>query len=132
MNIKSITTLGLVAVALAVTSIAPAEANNNKALNQMAMQMYMQNQATAANSSIYNPALLANYANPYAVTVNPWSTATAAYPYASAGNYGCNRAYNNGYNNIAYNAPVYTNPGYRNIQNINHPWHESLRNRFFR
>lgn len=86
MNIKSITTLGLVAVALAVTSLAPAEAkNNNKALNDLAMQMYMQNQAAAGATNIYNPALVGNasiYNNPafastYGVNAyngqTPWS-----------------------------------------------------------
>ena len=59
MNIKSIATLGLVAVAMTVTSFLPAEANNNnnKALNMMAMQMYMQNQANAGNYNRYNPML---------------------------------------------------------------------------
>jgi hypothetical protein len=56
MNIKSIAALGLVAVAMTVTSFLPAEANNNnQALNMMAMQMYMQNQANAGNYNRYNP-----------------------------------------------------------------------------
>ena len=58
MNIKSIAALGLVAVAMTVTSFLPAEANNNnQALNMMAMQMYMQNQANAGNYNRYNPML---------------------------------------------------------------------------
>jgi hypothetical protein len=63
MNIKAITTLGLVALALVVTSIAPAEANDHsKYLNQLAMQYYLQNQAAAGRTSIYNP-LLTGVAN---------------------------------------------------------------------
>lgn len=58
MNIKAITTLGLVAVTLVVTSIAPAEANDHsKYLNQLAMQYYLQNQAAAGRTRIYNPIL---------------------------------------------------------------------------
>jgi len=98
MNFKSITTLGLVAVALAVTSLAPAEAksNNNAALNAMAMQMYAQNQAAAANANIYNPAFAGNaniYNNPaiaptYGAGVSyngqtPWSA--GARPYGNTG-----------------------------------------------
>jgi hypothetical protein len=94
MNIKSITTLGLVAVALGAISIAPAEASNNNAyLNQLAMQMYMQNQATAAtNASLYNPALNAAYSYPvYGAATNPWGAyalpaATVVNPYVSYGN----------------------------------------------
>jgi len=137
MNFKSITTLGLVAVALAVTSLAPAEAKNNKdALNAMAMQMYAQNQAAAANASIYNPALVGNasiYNNPaiaptYGAGVayngqTPWSA--GAMPYGNTGvvnaSYGTPWSagalplgVNNnscGYNNNAYNnivSPQYT------------------------
>ncbi len=89
MNVKSITTLSLVAVALAVTSLTPAQASNNannKALNQLAMQYYMQNQG-ATGTMAYNPLLTgaavmpANYTtygvNPYAASaVNPYSGQT--------------------------------------------------------
>jgi len=110
MSIKSFTILGLVAVAVAVTSLTPAQAsnNNNKALNQMAMQMYMQNQGLAGNASIYNPALASNYRYNNAYAVSPWSAATVtpvygtttpwaagALPFGTAAsnyNYGCNNA----------------------------------------
>jgi len=85
-SIKSVAALGLVAVALAVTSVAPAEANNNAYLNQLAMQMYMQNQATAA-ATAYNPIVNANYTypvygaatNPYAAYAAPYSTVVSPY-----------------------------------------------------
>jgi hypothetical protein len=117
MNIKSITTLGLVAVALAVTSIAPAEANNNKALNQMAMQMYMQNQGLAGNATIYNPALATNYRYNNAYAVSPWSAATVAPVYGTTTPWAAGAlpfgaaASNYGYNNAAYGnivAPKYS------------------------
>ncbi len=115
MNIKSFVTLGLAVVALAVTSIAPAEAHNNnnsKLLNAEAMQMYMQNQALAGNASAYNPALLANYAgyrSPWANTalpaygssVSPWANILPVSNVMPVSNVispygGCNSAYNNG------------------------------------
>jgi len=87
MNFKSITTLGLVAVALAVTSLTPAQASNNannKALNQLAMQYYMQNQAASGNMA-FNPLLNNGAVMPANYTtygVNPWA-AGAVNPYAA-------------------------------------------------
>jgi hypothetical protein len=86
-NFKSLTALGLVAVALAVTSITPAEAhhhhNNDKYMNELAMQYYMQNQA---NGGMYNPALAAGYGNPYGASAygNPYATSAYANPYATS------------------------------------------------
>jgi hypothetical protein len=132
MNFKSITTLGLVAVALAVTSLAPAQANNNnnKALNQLAMQYYMQNQAAAGNAGIYNNPLLsgnasvynsalANYG--YAGGSTPWSAGaipaygvTGIIPVSNVYNTGCGGGYNNGgYNNALYSNIV--SPQYNNL-----------------
>jgi hypothetical protein len=72
MNFKSIMSLGLAAAVVGIVSVTPAQAsNNNQYLNNLAMQMYMQNQAAAVN--------------PYAVNgyaVNPY--VNGAYPY----NYG--------------------------------------------
>ena len=107
MNIKSIAALGLVAVAMTVTSFLPAEANNNnQALNMMAMQMYMQNQANAGNYNRYNP-MLQGGASMYSPIQN------AAYGLNSyGGGYGggCNGAMgnmgSNPYNNMV-SAPQY-------------------------
>jgi hypothetical protein len=121
MNFKSITTLGLVAVALAVTSLAPAQASNtnNKALNQLAMQYYMQNQSgrgnlaynpLIGNATAYSNILPANYTygatpwtagalNGYGVAQTPWSagcTGTTSTAY---------NGYNSAYGNIL--APQY-------------------------
>jgi len=121
MNFKSIASLGLVAIALAVTTITPAEANNNdKYLNQLAMQYYFQNQALANNSMLYNPALAAGYANPYAYGgTTPW--AAGAMPYGTtAANYsyggygGCTPVVNN----VSYVNPVvpqYATAAYGNV-----------------
>jgi len=124
MGIKSITSLALAAAAVACVSIAPAEAkNNNKALNDLAMQMYMQNQA----QSVYgNPYMYTNpnygygtnygYGNAYGTAANgqtPWSA--GAMPYA----------YNGGnYNRGIYNSAIY-NRGYlapRATYNHHHRW----------
>lgn len=123
MNIKSIAALGLVAVALAVTSITPAEAHhhNNKYLDQLAMQMYMQNQGLAANTGAYggyggyNPLMTANYmSNPWSAGAIPGYTTVAspvsavAVPYNTAVNpYACTGAYNTAaYGNIV--SPQYS------------------------
>jgi hypothetical protein len=110
MNIKSITSLALAAAAVAFVSVAPAQANNNnKYLNQLAMQMYMQNQATAATTAynpyaygnnIYGNNIYGNNAYGYAANVpTPWSAGAipAAYPVVSP--------YANVYS--GYRAPVY-------------------------
>ncbi|MBX9688774.1 MAG: hypothetical protein K2X27_18850 [Candidatus Obscuribacterales bacterium] len=62
MNIKSLTTAGLAIMLLAFAGAAPSQArdnNNNKALNQLAMQYYLQQQQAQANGTagIYNPLL---------------------------------------------------------------------------
>jgi hypothetical protein len=102
MNIKFITKLGLVAMTMAMTSLAPALANNNnKALNQLAMQYYAQNQAAAGNpvfGGAYNPLIGNASYNPTQAALasgynNPWA-GNAAY----SNNYGLN-AYGNGNNN---------------------------------
>jgi hypothetical protein len=98
MNIKSIMSLGLVAAVVGVVSVTPAQAsNNNQYLNNLAMQMYMQNQAAAVNPYAVNPYL--NSAYPYnygyAGGPTPWSagaipaTSAVAYPsyYNRAVNY---------------------------------------------
>jgi hypothetical protein len=75
MNIKSITTLCLVAAAMVITSIMPAEAHDNKKyLNQLAMQYYMQNQALAGRANVVNPALVNNYS--YGYNNTPWYAGT--------------------------------------------------------
>lgn len=88
MNIKSITAFGLVAVALAAISITPAEANNNsKYLNQMAMQMYMQNQAAASVMPSYlNRVVTSNYAYPTYTANVPYVTTPAVTPYVAYNN----------------------------------------------
>jgi hypothetical protein len=116
MNVKSIAIRTMVAVALAVTSVAPALANNNnQALNTLAMQMYAQNQALGANAYGYNPALSGGYGYNNAYNTNPWATAASAYgngptPWSAgalpAGSYATNYGYNTGYNNL-YNAGIY-------------------------
>ena len=110
MNIKSITTFGLVAMALAMTSLSPALANNNnnKALNQLAMQYYAQNQAAAGNpvfGSAYNPLIGNASYNPTQAALasgynNPWA-GNAAYSnnYGQSG-YGSN--YGGGYGGGRY------------------------------
>jgi hypothetical protein len=132
MNIKSFTTLGLVAVALVVTSLAPAQAsnNNNKALNNLAMQYYMQNQAAAGRTNVYNTPLLTGSTsvyNPlaanYSYASTPWAAGaipgyanvvspvvspllTGSNMYGLTNNYGCNGGINNAaYSNIV--APQY-------------------------
>jgi hypothetical protein len=100
MGIKNIKTMALSA-ALAVASVAcvttsPAMANNNdKYLNQLAMQMYLQNQSAA-----YNPYLYNNYNNLYnnygAYGYNgqtPWSAGAMPYGYVNRGY----NVYNNRY-----------------------------------
>jgi hypothetical protein len=96
MNLQSIATLGLVAVVLAATAITPAEAhhhNNNKYLNQLAMQYYMQNQAGMGNAALYNPSMAAGYGNqygsgayggmsPWGAGAMPYATTSSALPYA--------------------------------------------------
>ncbi|MBU6451863.1 MAG: hypothetical protein KGS72_08815 [Cyanobacteria bacterium REEB67] len=119
MNVKTIAIRSMVAVALAVTSVAPALANNNQALNAMAMQMYAQNQALGAHAYGYNPALSGGYgynANPYAAAAavygngpTPWSA--GALP---AGSYATNYGYNNLYNTGIYN---------RNLGCFHRYWH---------
>jgi hypothetical protein len=61
MNFKSIATFGLVAVALAATSINSAQASNNNSryANELARQYYLQNQAAAGNAAFSNQALAA-------------------------------------------------------------------------
>jgi len=62
MNIKSITLLGLAAVAVAAASIAPAQANNSnesKYWNLLARQNYLQNRAASGNALLSNQALAA-------------------------------------------------------------------------
>jgi len=91
MNFKSIAALSLVAVALVVASIAPAEAHHhhNKYQDQLAMQYYMQNQA---NSGMYNPALAANYGNQYGAGAyggaSPWAAGAVPYGMTSSVPYG--------------------------------------------
>ncbi|MBS2006341.1 MAG: hypothetical protein JST01_04835 [Cyanobacteria bacterium SZAS TMP-1] len=98
MGIKSITSFALAAAALACISISPADArDNDKYLNDLAMRMYLQNQAQS-----YNPYLYGNYSNyggygyvaPNGQT--PWSAGAMPYVYGN-GNY--NRAYGYNYNN---------------------------------
>ncbi|MBU6453286.1 MAG: hypothetical protein KGS72_16000 [Cyanobacteria bacterium REEB67] len=91
MGIKSFTTLALAAATVAGLSIAPAEAgNNNKYLNQLAMQMYAQNQAQAYNPYGYGGAVpYGNYAvgNGYNGQT-PWSAGAMPYAYGSGNPYG--------------------------------------------
>ena len=124
MNIKTIATRTIVAVALAVTSVAPALANNNQALNAMAMQMYAQNQALGASAYGYNPALGGAY-NGY--NANPWASAASVYgngptPWSAgalpAGSYATNYGYNG-----AYNRGLYNNGYNRNLSASNRYWH---------
>ncbi len=112
MNIKSITTLGLVAVALAVTSVAPAFANNNNAyMNSLAMQMYLQNQAAAQTNPYLNGALInSGYQYPvYGAATNPWA------------------AYNAPYSNVVSPRVIY-----RNVAVPHYARHEGFRDRFHR
>jgi hypothetical protein len=111
MNIKSITTLGLVAVALAVTSVAPAFANNNNAyMNQLAMQMYMQNQAAAPTNPWLNGTIPVSYQAPvYGAATNPWA------------------AYSVPYTNVISPQVVY-----RNVAVPHFVGHEGFRDRFHR
>ncbi|MBA3857011.1 MAG: hypothetical protein C0507_08905 [Cyanobacteria bacterium PR.3.49] len=92
-------TLGLIAGALALTTaaFAPTEAqanNNQKALNQLAMQMYMNNMAAQQQQQFYN------YNNPY--YGNPYNNGYYGNQFVN-GN-GCyngsrwNNSWNNGYN----------------------------------
>ena len=109
MNVKSIATKAMVAAALAVTTIAPAFANNNnnQYLNQLAMQMYAQNQAT---SGLYNGygayGGYGAYNTPYAYGAGVGGTIPGAPLYgrnsvgAYGGGYGAN-VYGNAYNNYA-------------------------------
>ena len=90
-------TLGIIAGALALTTaaFAPTEAqanNNQKALNQLAMQMYMNNMAAQQQQQFYNY-------NPYN---NPYNNGYYGNQFVN-GN-GCyngsrwNNSWNNGYN----------------------------------
>jgi hypothetical protein len=86
MGIKSITSLALAAAAVACLSVAPAQANNNdKYMNQLAMQMYLQNESSAYNPA-YNPYAFGNNGYGYGYAYNgqtPWSA--GAMPYAPNG-----------------------------------------------
>jgi hypothetical protein len=91
MNIKSIMSLTLAAAAVACVTVTPAQANNNNAyLNNLAMQMYMQNQAnTAAYGAAVNPMLSNPYAYGYGSGPTPWSAGAipAASPYVYGSSY---------------------------------------------
>ncbi len=99
-------TLGLIAGALALSTaaFAPTEAqanNNQKALNQLAMQMYMNNVAQQqAQQQYYNNVYNPYYGNPY--------YNNGYYNRVISGN-GCynnhwNSGWHNGYNNLRYNS----------------------------
>ena len=103
-------------MALTMTSLSPALANNNnnRALNLMAMQMYAQNQGLAGNSVYgrsYNPlignAAYGNYGSNYGNS----NYGLASYnPYANSGYNGLGGGCNGG-NNMAYGnmiAPQYS------------------------
>ncbi|MBU6451624.1 MAG: hypothetical protein KGS72_07600 [Cyanobacteria bacterium REEB67] len=101
-NIKAMAlSAALTAASVACIAASPAMANNNnnnRYLNQLAMQMYLQNQSAA-----YNPYLYNNYNNPYsnygaygAYGYNgqtPWSAGAMPYGYVNGGY----NAYNNRY-----------------------------------
>jgi hypothetical protein len=97
MGIKSITSLALTAAAVACISVVPAQADNNKYLNQMAMQMYVQNQA--ANYNPYNsPYANGNYG--YGTAYNgqtPWSAGAMPYGYTNGNSFRYGNAYGNAY-----------------------------------
>ena len=114
MNVKSIATKAMVAAALAVTTIAPAFANNNNQyLNNLAMQMYMQNQAT---SGLYNNAYGA-YGSPYGygntAAYGGQLPGAPLYGAATRGIYGNSygnvygNGYGNGYNRYGANRGVF-------------------------
>ncbi len=93
-------TLGLIASALALSTaaFAPTEAqanDRNRQLNQLAMQMYMNNQAIAAQQQYNNQYLYNNpYNNGYYNQVN-----NGCYRPSRWNNSWNNGYYNNGYNN---------------------------------
>ncbi len=117
MNFKSISSLALAAALVTCLTTAPVQAdNNNKYMNQLAMQMYLQNQAVG-----YNPYYAAGY-NPYAYGYGnvyngqtPWSA--GAMPYAPyGGNYlRYGSPYGNGYGSF------YANRVYHNYHH-HHRW----------
>jgi len=78
MNIKSTTTLGLLAVALVAASIAPAQASSydSRYANALARQYYLQNQAAANNAALTNQAMAA--ANNAALTNQAMAAANNA------------------------------------------------------
>jgi hypothetical protein len=103
MSMKKQITFGLIASALALSTaaFAPTEAQateQEKRLNQMAMQMYMNNQAIAAQQQYYNnPYYYNNGLNPYytnrVINGNNWSN-----NHSYLNNNGWNNGYYNGYN----------------------------------
>jgi hypothetical protein len=89
MAIKSLAALLVSIGAVAGISVSPAQADNNKALNQLAMQMYAQNMAQGQNYALTNPyGVYGNYGAGYGYTgQTPWSAGAQPYAYASGNPY---------------------------------------------
>ena len=112
MNFKKIASLALAAAAVGFIANTPAQAyNNNAYMNNLAMQMYVQNQAGA-----YNPYRYGNYLNlgNYGYGgQTPWSAGALPYGGYGYGGYGYG-GYNSGYYNRGYipHSPFYHHHGW--------------------
>jgi hypothetical protein len=94
---KTIASIALAAAVITGLSVTPAQANNNQYLNQMAMQMYLQNQSAG-----YNPYYSTGY-NPYGAYGNvyngqtPWSAGAAPYAVGAGSAFSYGSPYGRGY-----------------------------------
>jgi hypothetical protein len=100
MSIKSITSLALAAAAIVCLSTAPAQANNNQYLNQLAMQMYVQNQSAAYNP-YYSAYQYGNYGYGAPYYGQPsWAAGAMPYAYGGGNTFRYNNSYRSAYGNF--------------------------------